>query len=136
VVLVFTFTINIFTTVACSSEQEVQNISPLDLQDKGNPKLDSQLNQLISAESHGEAVSFAEQSNIELVDGAVRVIIECIPGQIEVAKKTVTDSNATLETSHDNLLQVIVPIIDLTDLAGEESIKFIRLPLVSLPDNR
>ena len=33
----------------------------------------------------GESASFAEQSDIELVDGAVRVIIECVPGQLEAA---------------------------------------------------
>ena len=71
--------------VACASGQDVVNLPPFDSPDKGNPKLDSQLNQLVCAESSGEAASFAEQSDIELVDGSVRVIIECVPGQLEAA---------------------------------------------------
>jgi hypothetical protein len=101
--------------------------------DKGNPKLDSQLNQLVLAESRGEAASFAKQSNIELVDGAVRVIIECAPGQLEAATKAATSAGAKLETSYENLLQVVVPITSLTTLADAASIRFIRLPQYPSP---
>ena len=101
--------------------------------DKGNPKLDSQLNQLVRAERNGEATSFAEQSSIELVDGAVRVIIECVPGELEAATEAATNAGAKLETSYRNLLQVVVPITSLTTLADAESIHFIRLPQYPLP---
>jgi len=63
----------------CLAGKEEQDLPPIELPEKGNPKLDSQLNQLVHAERNGETASFAEQSNIELVDGAVRVIIECVP---------------------------------------------------------
>jgi len=96
--------------------------------EKGNPKLDSQLNQLIQAENLGNAEAFAQQSNIELVYGAVRVIIECFPGQLESATEAATNAGAELETRYDNLLQALAPIASLTTLANEESIRFIRLP--------
>ncbi len=118
---------------ACTSGQDVIDLPPPELPDKGNPKLDSQLNQLVSAESRGEAASFAEQSDIEWVDGSVRVIIECVPGQIEAASEAATNAGAKLETSYDNLLQVVVPITSLTTLADAASIRFIRLPQYPLP---
>lgn len=118
---------------ACTCGEGTIDLPPSDLPDKGHPKLDSQLNQLVSAEKRGEAASFAEQSGIELVDGGVRVIIECVPGQLEAATEAATDAGAKLETSHDNLLQVVVPISSLTTLADEPSIRFIRLPQYPLP---
>lgn len=110
-----------------------QDLPQIEMPEKGNPKLDSQLNQLVTAQSRGEAALFAEQSAIELVEGRVRVIIECVPGQVEAATEVATDAGAQLETSHDNLLQAVVPISSLTTLADEESIHFIRLPRYPLP---
>ncbi len=124
----------VLVPVACTSGQNIINLPPSNLPDKGNPKLDSQLNQLVDAEGRGEAASFAEQSNIELVDGAVRVIIEYVPGQLEAATESVTNAGAKLETSYDNLLQVVVPITSLTTLADAESIHFIRLPQYPSPE--
>lgn len=118
---------------SCTPTQDINNLPPLDSPDKGNPKLDSQLNQLVSAERRGEAASFAEQSNIELIDGGVRVIIECVPGQIEAATKAAAEAGAKLETSYDNLLQVVAPITKLSTLAEDSSIRFIRLPQYPLP---
>jgi len=132
-VLIANIGILVLVPVACTSGEEVTNLPPLDLPDKGHPKLDSQLNQLVRAESRGEAASFAEQSNIELVDGGVRVIIECVPGQLETATEAATNAGAKLEASHDNLLQVVVPITSLTTLADEASIHFIRLPRYPSP---
>jgi len=117
---------------ACTSGEGKTNLPPLDLPDKGNPKLDSQLNQLVSAEKRGEAASFAEQINIELVEGNVRVIVECLPDQIDTAVKAVS-ALGVVETTYRNLLQVVVPITSLTTLADAESIRFIRLPQYPSP---
>jgi hypothetical protein len=106
---------------------------PVEPAKKGNPKLDSQLRQLISAEARGEASLYAEQINLELVDNNVRVIIECEPGQLEVATQAAVEAGAKLETSYDNLLQVLMPITELDTLADAAGIRFIRLPQPSLP---
>ncbi len=119
--------------LACTSSRDVTDLPPIELPEKGNPKLDSLLNQLIQAEGRGEANSFAEQHGIKLVDGSVRVIIECVSGQLEAATKAATDTGATVETSHDNLLQVVAPISSLTTLTDAPSIRFIRLPQQPLP---
>lgn len=124
-----------YPNYACkpTSETEGQDISQTELPEKGNPKLDSQLNQLVRAETRGDAALFAEQSDIELIGSSVRVIIECVPGQLAVATEAATNAGANLETSHDDLLQAVVPISSLTTLANEESIHFIRLPQYPLP---
>ena len=133
VVILVSIGILVLVPVACTSGQDIIDLPPFDSPNKGNPKLDSQLNQLVDAERHGEAASFAERSDIELVDWAVRVIIECVPGQLEAATKSATNAGAKLETSYDNLLQVVVPITNLTTLADAASIHFIRLPQYPLP---
>ena len=133
VVVLASIGILVLVPVACTSGQDIIDLPPSDLPDKGNPKLDSQLNQLVHAERNGEAASFAEQSNIELVNGAVRAIIECVPAQLEAATEAATNAGARLETSYDNLLQVVVPITKLSTLADAASIHFIRLPQYPLP---
>lgn len=118
---------------ACTSGGDTTNLPPSSLPGKGNPKLDSQLNQLVSAEKRGELAAFAKQSNIELFNGDVRVIIECVPGQLEAASRAATNAGAKLEASYENLLQVVVPVTSLSSLADAESIHLIRLPQPPLP---
>ena len=132
-VVLITISVLVLPPVAFSSGRNTTDLAPPDLPDKGNPKLDSQLNQLVHAESQGEATLFAEQNDIELIDGEVRVIIECVPGQLELATEAVTDADARLETSYDSLLQVVAPIDSLNTLADTASIRFIRLPQYPLP---
>ncbi len=107
------------------------NVPKIEPREKGNPKLGSHLWDIIEAESQGEAESFASgRDNIELVDGGVRVIIECVPGQVEAAAEAATNAGAKLETSYKNWLQAVVPITSLTALAEAESIRFIRVPIL------
>ncbi len=99
----------------------------------GNPKLDSQLNQLVAAQAKGEAAAFAQKLNIDLTNGRIRVVIECVPGQLEAASKAAISAGAVLETTYDNLIQVSVPVASLTALTNAESIRFIRLPQQPVP---
>jgi hypothetical protein len=118
--------------IACSSNGGA-NLHPYVPPDKGNPKLDSQLNQLVLAQAKGEAASFAEKSNIDITNGRIRVVIECVPGQVEAASQAAINAGAEVETTYENLLQVSVPITTLTALADAESIRFIRLPQQPVP---
>ena len=100
----------------------------------GYPKLDSRLNQLISAEIRGEAASFAKTHNIELIHGTVvKVIIEAMPGQYEAATEAADKFGFDIVTSRRNLLSALVPIRNLAVLAAEESIRLVRMPLVPAP---
>jgi hypothetical protein len=132
VVLLVSIGMLVLVLVACASGQDVKNPPSVNLLEKGNPKLDSQLNQLVHAERNGEAASFAEQSSIELVDGNVRVIVECLPDQVDAAVEAAS-ALGVVETSYRNLLQVVVPITSLTTLADATSTRFIRLPQYPSP---
>jgi hypothetical protein len=100
---------------------------------KGTPKLDSQLIQLSAAQEKGDETSFAQQANINIDNGRIRVVIECMTGQVDAASKAAIDSGAVVETAYDNLIQVSIPIVSLIGLSNAESVKFIRLPLQPLP---
>ena len=114
--------------VACA-----KNINPTDFQSDKTPKLSSELSALIRAESSGQADSYAQENNIELINHEVRVIVEVLPGQIDAASEA-ANRLGTVETSYDNLLQVLLPVDNLTNLANEPSVRLVRLPLPVLPD--
>ncbi|MBI4267006.1 MAG: hypothetical protein HY668_01395 [Chloroflexi bacterium] len=133
IVVLLLASLSILAPIACASNRDIINKPQSSPADKGNPKLDSRLNQLVSAERRGELAAFARQSNIELFNGEVRVIIECVPGQLEAATAAATGAGAKLETSYDNLLQVRAPVASLNALAEAGSIRFIRLPRQPLP---
>ena len=118
--------------VAAAEEEELDT-SRIERPEKGNPKLDSQLNQLVSANTTKRVAAFAEESQIEVAGDNVRVIIECLPGQIEDAAE-VADDSGIVEASYENLIQVVVPISQLTTLADAPSIRLVRMPWEPLPD--
>ena len=118
---------------AAAADGEELDLPPIELPDKGNPKLDSQLNQLVSAQTSRKAAGFVQGSNIELVEGNVRVIVECLPGQVDAAVKA-AGALGVVEASHRNLLQVTVPVSQLTALADTSGIRLVRLPWYPLPD--
>ena len=100
---------------------------PFEPPEKGNPKLDSQLNQLATAQASGETVPFALESYGDVSGDVVRVVVECLPGQIDSVTQTVSDYSV-IETSYDNLLQMTVPVVDLTALAETPGITLVRMP--------
>lgn len=116
--------------------REGVNLAPMPQPDKGNEKLDTALNQLISAEKQGQAEAFARQRNIRLVDGKVRVHIEAKPGQLDKAAN-VTAKFGTIEivSPRSNSVQALVPIASLTALAADDSIRVITIPVSVIPAN-
>jgi len=121
--------------MACSASVDDDVDSPPDISVKGHAKLDSQLNQLVTADKRGEAESFAAESAIEIIDGNVRVIIECLPGRLAETSETASGLGAIVESSHEDLLQAVIPINLITTLADEESVRLIRLPFPIEPAN-
>jgi len=117
---------------AAAADGAEQDLPPIELPEKGNPKLDSQLNRLASTATARRSHSLAQESNVNLVDGKVRVIVECQPGQIDDAAKMAGDLGI-IETTYGNLLQVIIPATSLSALADTRSIDFVRLPQQPLP---
>jgi len=124
---IVTVTITILS-IGCAVSTGGATLSPYRPPDKGNAKLDSQLNQLVAAEAKGEDAAFAGRNGIELANGRVTVIIEYREGQFEAASKAAADAGADLETGYQNLLQVSAPIDALSIIAESDSVLFIRLP--------
>ena len=85
---------------------------------------------LIEAEKRGEAEEFARQRDIKLVDGSVTVIIECEDGKVEDVARGASNYG-TIVLSYKNLLQVVVPITSLRDLAKIPGVHLVRLPWVA-----
>ena len=113
--------IALFSLSGCNSEPEE------------HPKLSSMLNRLVQAEWRGEAEEFARPRGIELLyDDAglvsVKVVIECLDGQVEAATKA-AETYGTVGVSSRNMIVVVVPITSLPAMADEESIESIRLPI-------
>jgi len=75
-------------------------------QEKGNPKLDSQLNSLVSADTLRESISLAQQSKIDVMtDNRVRVIAECHPEQVN---SSISEANK-LGIEVDKLDKIVHP---------------------------
>jgi hypothetical protein len=99
-----------------------------------NPKLTSKLDYLVQAERREGAELYAEQHDIELVDGSVRVYVECEPDMIEEATEAaralgIVELEAIV--SEDIVypyLEVLIPIVKLNALAREKSIIRVELP--------
>jgi len=90
-------------------------------------KLDSRLMGLIDAEKRGEIESFARMAGFDLVDGSVKIVVICKPGQCEKAMEIVSRvGTITSEADRYRKIGAFVPITSLTALAREESISKIR----------
>ena len=132
-VLLFIIGILIFLSGGCNSDKDLVNSPSSESIKKVSSKLDSPLNQLVNAYYNGNLSSFAVQNNIKLIKDKVRVIIECVPDQIEKINEIVTRYDAVVEISYENLLQVVIPVTELNTLENESCIRFIRLPNYALP---
>ena len=120
----------------CNSEQNPTDTNEEDSKPEEHPKLSSKLNKLVQAEWRGEAEEFARQGGIELLyDDAglvsVKVVIECLDGQVEAATKA-AEAYGTVGIIYRTSIQVVVPITSLSALADEESVGFVRLPISSV----
>jgi hypothetical protein len=127
------------------SEEEEQDTSTdndgdypyLHIQEQPYPKLSSLLNRLVQAEEQGEAEEFARIRDIELIDGGVTVIINCVPGQCEAAAEATTRAggkDVRVSNHFDWVHAVAVPITSLVALSEEESISSIRLPVYAVEE--
>jgi hypothetical protein len=101
---------------------------------QANPNLDSRLNQLSSAAaSPGQLAPFAQQQGISLAGGMVRVIAVAVPGQTQAASEAASRLG-TVETTYEDLVQVLVPASQLSRLAESASVRFVRMPYEAMPD--
>src|SRR5438093_1013452 len=84
------------------------------------PRLDSRLARVLDAFEQGGAAAAAgkaKESGIELHGDRVRVIVETAQGTGDEAAAAARHLGATGEGSHDGLVQVLVPLAALDDMA-------------------
>lgn len=104
----------------------VENIDFIPPAEKeGNPKLGSVLYQLTKATNYKE---FGRQRDLYIVDNKVRVEIEFNGSDFSLPSEFGKEEART-----GNLLQALVFIDKLSDLAGNPSINFIRTPFKVFP---
>ena len=100
---------------------------------KGHPKLQSVLDQLVTAHEEGQMRAFAEQRSMEVKDDRIRVVIEAVPGKEDSVIGVAEALGADVETSYENLAQAVVPVSQLKALADDANVKLVRLPFRLMP---
>ena len=102
--------------------------------EKGNSKLDSRLNQLMStARNSGQGSFIPQPEGIEEVGNQVRIIVESQPGH-QQETIDLAQGLGQVEASYGDLVQVIVPRTALNTLADSAATRFVRLPYQPVPD--
>jgi hypothetical protein len=104
-----------------------------------NPKLSSSLNQLLSAYQFGgesRMNAFAKERSMELNNNLIQVVIEVTADShqplaqeiLEDLKLRILEVGGRFELDFRNLLQVLLPVHALEEVANWPEIKFIREP--------
>jgi subtilisin family serine protease len=103
---------------------------------KGNPKLESSLNQLLEAhrrEGLAEVQAFAETHMMVLDDDRVQVVIVTTQEAISGLKEAVEALGGEYQGHYEGLLQALVPMDALESLAQRPDVRVIREPRRPIP---
>jgi len=106
------------------------------VEDGSNAGMESALTQLAEAFGSGglpAATESARQMAIPLRDDQVRVIVEAKAGRATEATGAVASLNGRVEKVRGDLVQALVPVPSLKDLASSGTLEFVRLPYQRLP---
>ena len=98
---------------------------------RGDPKLDSSLNQLLEAyrqDGLAEAQTFAERRGMTLEDGRVQVEIVVVGDAVDDVRAAVETLEGEYQGHYGDLLQSLVPLDALTSLAQRSDVAIIREP--------
>jgi subtilisin family serine protease len=123
----------VFVLSVPSTQQDLPLIPP---QLKSHPKLDSTLNELRLTYSSGgvtEARRFALTRSMDWHEDQVRVVAEATSGKTDDAIRAIRDLGGTIEVSHEQLIQALIPLPALESLTLLDAVTFIRLPGYGIP---
>jgi subtilisin family serine protease len=99
-------------------------------------KLESSLAQLAEDFAAGGlplATEAGLQMDVPVDDGRVLVIVEARADRAAEAASAVQSLNGQVDKVHEDLVQALVPVSALTDLASRGNVRFVRLPYQRLP---
>lgn len=92
-------------------------------------RMDSSLAQLVLAWQEKRLAQFSTERAIDiLAQEKVRVIVEVPPEQADAAKRLVGGLGGQVELEHKGLVQALVPVPVLGELAQAREVRWVRLP--------
>jgi hypothetical protein len=98
---------------------------------KGNPKLGSSLNQLLGPalrRSFARTIDFAARHHMVLLDNRVQVTIVTTEEAVDEVRYAVEAVGGEYQLHYKDLLQALVPMVELEKLANRPDIQIIREP--------
>ncbi len=104
-----------------------QMMNSTTIEKTGHPKLDHMLNDLIRSKNAG---AFAEEKGMAMVGDKVRVIITLADGG---DASRLDKFNIIIEERDKNLVQALVPVSALLNIADEPYINYIKVPEKYMP---
>jgi uncharacterized repeat protein (TIGR02543 family) len=111
--------------------EEPYGLSLAALPSKGNPKLDSTLNSLVSTTSTKNSKPLFAQEGISPGSNNVRVIIESLPGRASEVT-SIAGAMGMVEGSYQNYIQMVLPAGNIPRVAAMGKVKLVREPLQPL----
>ena len=113
-------------TTTASEEDLNLDIAPKPFKE---PKMESVIAQIVkvSESNPAEVQSFATAHEISITDEKIRVILEQMDGEASL------DYAIEIEATYKNLVQALVPISRIKEIANDPSVQYIRLPLRPCP---
>ncbi|MBN2240507.1 MAG: hypothetical protein JW712_12100 [Dehalococcoidales bacterium] len=99
-----------------------------------DPKLDDKLVELYYAWIRGEEKEYAAYHGLKLREEGVFATIKSQPEQIEAVKAAALKAGATLLTQIGDFQDAFIPPGSLLDLAHEQSVSYIEIPIQEVPD--
>jgi len=113
--------------------EEPTEISLAGLPSKGNPKLDSALNSVLSAKTSASKELLIAQEDFYIDEDTVRIIIESITGYSDEIS-AIVNALGIIEGSYGDYIQMVVPVSCLLEISEFEAVKQVRTPMQPLPD--
>lgn len=122
----------IATTASNSSSANMvaEDINLIPRVDFKNHKMESVIAQVVNASeiNLAEAQNIAKQSNILIINDRMRVVLILTNEKAELE-----DMNIEIERRYKNLVQALVPISEIKEIAKNHAVQYIRRPLRAYP---
>lgn len=96
---------------------------------KGNPKLESALDQLVEAQRAGGltgAAKYAADHRVQISGETILVIAQAQPDRLDEMVAAVADLGASIEKTYDNLAQIRCSVALLEAIVKMPSVQFVR----------
>jgi subtilisin family serine protease len=109
-----------------------QNLTQFVRPKKGHPKIESKLNKLVEKfknKTWVEVEHFARQNKIEIQKGKkIRLVVEADKHSVDLAIEKIESLGVKVETTYQNLIQILAPLSIIDSIAEIPGVNFIRFP--------